>query len=83
MQVVNCLHFLFFELMVLSSSPSPVPYFQEVLPTEVLVHMFTYLRERDLCVVAQVCRRLKEIASLESLWYVILLGGGGRGGGEH
>lgn len=49
-------------------SKDAILYFQEVLPTEVLVHMFSYLRERDLCAVAQVCRRFKEVAGLESLW---------------
>lgn len=49
-------------------SEAPVPYFQEVLPAEVLVHIFSLLRETDLCHVARVCRRFHEISNLESLW---------------
>jgi len=45
-----------------------VPYFQECLPTEVLVHIFSFLRERDLCSVGQVCQRFYEISNLEPLW---------------
>ena len=48
--------------------PTVVPYFQECLPTEVLVHIFSFLRERDLCSVGQVCQRFYEISNLEPLW---------------
>ncbi len=45
-----------------------LPYFNEYLPTEVLVHIFSFLRERDLCRIGQVCQRFRQISNLESLW---------------
>jgi len=45
-----------------------LPYFNEYLPTEVLVHIFSFLRERDLCHIGQVCVRFRQISNLDSLW---------------
>ena len=47
---------------------SEVTYMQEILPTEVLVQIFSYLRENDLINVSKVCRRFNQIGSLDSLW---------------
>lgn len=46
-----------------------VPYFSRLLPNEVLVHIFSFLRERELCRLEQVCKAFQQIASLETLWY--------------
>ena len=43
-------------------------YMQEILPTEVLVQIFSYLRENDLINVSKVCRRFNQIGNLDSLW---------------
>ena len=48
-------------------SYSAAPYIQG-LPNEVLVHIFSFLREVDLVHVMLVCRRFNEIANLPSLW---------------
>ncbi|XP_064394782.1 F-box only protein 11-like isoform X1 [Halichondria panicea] len=53
---------------VLSDREEILPYFNEYLPTEVLVHIFSFLRERDLCRIGQVCQRFRQISNLESLW---------------
>ena len=45
-----------------------LPYFNEYLPTEVLVHIFSFLRERDLCRIGHVCQRFRQISNLDSLW---------------
>ena len=44
------------------------PYLQELLPLELLLHIFAFLRERDLCHVAQVCHRFNVVANDKSLW---------------
>lgn len=41
---------------------------QDVLPTEVLVKIFSYLRENDLISVSMVCQRFNQIGNLDSLW---------------
>lgn len=38
------------------------------LPDEVLLTIFSYLYERDLCHVAQVCKRFYTIANDNELW---------------
>ncbi|XP_046327836.1 F-box only protein 11-like [Haliotis rufescens] len=43
-------------------------YLQEDLPDEVLLKIFSYLLELDLCVAAQVCRRFRDIANDLELW---------------
>ena len=44
------------------------------LPDEVLVTLFSYLREFDLCRAARVCRRFYKIANDLRLWSVNKLG---------
>ncbi|XP_055956912.1 F-box only protein 11 isoform X1 [Patella vulgata] len=43
-------------------------YLQEDLPDEVLLKIFSYLLEFDLCRVSQVCRRFHSIANDDELW---------------
>lgn len=43
-------------------------YLQRELPDEVLLKIFTYLLEFDLCNVMQVCKRFQNIASDLELW---------------
>ena len=43
-------------------------YFHERLPSEVLQYIFSFLRERDLVSISQVCRRFHQIASTDKLW---------------
>lgn len=40
------------------------------LPDEVLLTIFAYLLEQDLCRVAQVCKRFHTIANDNEVWYV-------------
>ena len=44
------------------------PYLQELLPLELLLYIFSFLRERDLCHVAQVCHRFSAVANDKTLW---------------
>ena len=76
--VTTCNIFTTLSLSLSLSSPSAivfdheedqgVRYMQEVVPTEVLVHIFSYLRENDLINVGKVCRRFNQIGNLDSLW---------------
>ncbi|XP_041353360.1 F-box only protein 11-like [Gigantopelta aegis] len=43
-------------------------YLQEDLPVEVLLKIFSYLLEFDLCVASQVCKKFREIANDLKLW---------------
>lgn len=43
------------------------------LPDEVILLVFSYLMEKDLCRVSQVCRRFRSIANDVELWYVLHL----------
>ena len=45
-------------------------YLQQELPDEVLLKIFSYLLEFDLCYVAQVCKRFSVIANDTELWSV-------------
>ena len=47
-------------------------YFSKSLPNEVLVHIFSFLREKELCRIEQVCKTFQQIALLESLWSVLI-----------
>lgn len=49
---------------------SAAHYLQYELPDEVLICIFSYLFERDLCRVSQVCKRFQSIANDTELWYV-------------
>jgi len=43
-------------------------YLQFELPVEVLLTIFSYLKEKDLCRVSQVCKRFHSIANDGKLW---------------
>ncbi|XP_046437495.1 F-box only protein 11-like isoform X1 [Daphnia pulex] len=47
---------------------SAAHYLQYELPDEVLICIFSYLFERDLCRVSQVCKRFQSIANDTELW---------------
>lgn len=42
---------------------------QEKLPDEVVLKIFSYLLEQDLCRAACVCKRFSELANDPILWY--------------
>lgn len=48
--------------------PTAAQYLQYELPDEVLLAIFSYLLEKDLCRLAQVCRRFNTIANDSELW---------------
>ncbi|KAM7359302.1 F-box protein 11 isoform 1-T4 [Cochliomyia hominivorax] len=50
------------------SGPSAAQYLQYELPDEVLLVIFSYLLEQDLCRLAQVCKRFNTIANDTELW---------------
>jgi len=54
-------------------STSAAHYLQYELPDEVLLTIFSYLLEQDLCRVSQVCKRFQAIANDTELWYVKIL----------
>ena len=63
------LSLLSLSLFLSTLSPYAVlPYFNELLSAEILVHIFSYLREGDLVRISMVCRKFHQIASMESLW---------------
>lgn len=45
-------------------------YLQEDLPDEVLLKIFSYLLEFDLCRASKVCKRFQTIANDVELWYL-------------
>ena len=49
---------------------SELNYMQGILglPNEVLVQIFSYLRENDLINISKACRRFNQIGNLDSLW---------------
>ena len=47
---------------------SAAHYLQFELPDEVLLSIFSYLLEQDLCRVSQVCKRFRIIANDTELW---------------
>lgn len=47
---------------------SAAHYLQYELPDEVLICIFSYLFEKDLCRVSQVCKRFQSIANDTELW---------------
>ena len=49
---------------------SAAHYLQYELPDEVLICIFSYLFEQDLCRVSQVCKRFQSIANDTELWWV-------------
>lgn len=48
---------------------SAAQYLQYELPDEVLLTIFSYLKEKDLCRIAQVCKRFANISNDCKLWY--------------
>ena len=58
--------------MLLSAccATSAAHYLQYELPDEVLLTIFSYLLEQDLCRVSQVCKRFQAIANDTELWQV-------------
>lgn len=52
-----------------SNSAAPAEqYLQEKLPDEVVLKIFSYLLEQDLCRAACVCKRFSELANDPILW---------------
>lgn len=49
-------------------SPPAAHYLQYELPDEVLLTIFSYLLEKDLCRLSQVCKRFQTIANDNGLW---------------
>jgi len=53
---------------VIDEQRSAAHYLQYELPDEVLICIFSYLFEQDLCRVSQVCKRFQSIANDTELW---------------
>lgn len=49
-------------------------YLQQKLPDEVVLKIFSYLLEQDLCQTACVCKRFSQLANDPILWYTIFSG---------
>lgn len=60
--------FLFFCLCGPNSAAPAEQYLQEKLPDEVVLKIFSYLLEQDLCRAACVCKRFSELANDPILW---------------
>lgn len=61
----------FHELWLFSVSVTPAEqYLQVKLPDEVVLKIFSYLLEQDLCRAACVCKRFSELANDPILWWV-------------
>ncbi|KAL9891394.1 F-box protein 11 [Glossina fuscipes fuscipes] len=56
------------EMSISHVGPSAAQYLQYELPDEVLLAIFSYLFEKDLCRLAQVCKRFNTIANDSELW---------------
>jgi len=57
----------FFPVDNVSAAPAE-QYLQEKLPDEVVLKIFSYLLEQDLCQAACVCKRFSELANDPILW---------------
>lgn len=57
---------------VSGTSNQAAHYLQYELPDEVLLTIFSYLLEQDLCRISQVCKRFQTIANDNELWWVCL-----------
>jgi hypothetical protein len=70
------IEFLFFRqpishtFFILDCTNTAAHYLQYELPDEVLLTIFNYLLEQDLCRVSQVCKRFQAIANDTEIWYV-------------
>lgn len=51
-----------------TTTPTAAHYLQYELPDEVLLTIFSYLYELDLCRISQVCKRFQIIANDNELW---------------
>lgn len=58
---------LLFTFCILIAAPAE-QYLQEKLPDEVVLKIFSYLLEQDLCRAACVCKRFSELANDPILW---------------
>jgi hypothetical protein len=69
LSIVFIQHVLLSYVCVLGGSAiSAAHYLQYELPDEVLLAIFSYLLEQDLCRVSQVCKRFQAIANDTKLW---------------
>lgn len=60
---------LFFPIYLFSDCTNTAAhYLQYELPDEVLLTIYNYLLEQDLCRVSQVCKRFQAIANDTELW---------------
>lgn len=68
----HCLYMYMYTHIIYFSSAccatSAAHYLQYELPDEVLLTIFGYLYEQDLCRVSQVCKRFQTIANDTELW---------------
>lgn len=55
-------------IILLPAAPAE-QYLQEKLPDEVVLKIFSYLLEQDLCRAACVCKRFSELANDPILWW--------------
>jgi len=61
-----------FLVILLPAAPAEL-YLQEKLPDEVVLKIFSYLLEQDLCRAACVCKRFSELANDPILWWDALV----------
>jgi len=55
---------------LMTASLVTMPQFLSVLPANLVVYIFTFLRDVDLCAVSRVCRAWRAAAGADSLWEV-------------
>lgn len=60
------------EHLFLDCTATAAHYLQYELPDEVLLTIFNYLLELDLCRVSQVCKRFQAIANDTEIWLVFV-----------
>lgn len=67
---IKCMHKIYATdwLHFLGTSNQAAHYLQYELPDEVLLTIFSYLLEQDLCRIGQVCKRFQTIANDNELW---------------
>jgi len=58
--------------MCVSLAAPAEQYLQQKLPDEVVLKIFSYLLEQDLCQAACVCKRFSQLANDPILWLVLL-----------
>lgn len=58
--------------MFVSLAAPAEQYLQQKLPDEVVLKIFSYLLEQDLCQAACVCKRFSQLANDPILWLVLL-----------